>query len=254
MLRRVRFTLLLIHSLGKPFANMSFPAYRLTPPISPLSSSPERPHNKSVMFAPLSPTSSRRLAKIHRNAEDDPDTIHSHSNGHAQSHHISNSRSDPPDVESSDTTTDPNASYDCKSRNSGDKRPRRRRERRNSDPSSDRPNQPSKHRRRSRNASRSPSPASDNEVEILPDRFDADGRPLDRYGNRFAQGRGLNLGGAGGKGNSEMVERIVREVGDVVDGKKTWKDLLRGFVDEASNAGSPEADGSDGGRRRKRRG
>lgn len=46
-----------------------------------------------------------------------------------------------------------------------------------------------------------------------------------------------------------MVERIVRDVGDMVGGKKTWKDLLRGIVDDAGSAGS----GSDGGRSKKRR-
>lgn len=150
--------------------------------------------------------------------------------------------------------------YDLSSYDSpnGERKRRRRRRRRNSDPSSDRPNVPSKHRRRQQNASRSPSPDSGSDVEILPDRFDEDGQPLDKYGNRFRTrdgGRegGLNgglgglLGGGGGSGQQEMIERVVSDFGDVVDGKKTWKDLLRGFMEEqGSNSGS------DGGRRRRR--
>jgi hypothetical protein len=84
-----------------------------------------------------------------------------------------------------------------------------------------------------KNASRSPSPDSD-AVEDLPPRFDGDGKPLQR-------------GGGGGSPQMEMVERIVHGFGDVVDGRKSWRDLLRGFVDEAGGSGS----GSD--RDRKRR-
>jgi hypothetical protein len=42
-----------------------------------------------------------------------------------------------------------------------------------------------------------------------------------------------------------MVEKLVRDVGDIVDGKKSWKDLLRGLGDDAGS-------GSDTGRRRRR--
>jgi len=160
----------------------------------------------------------------------------------------------------------------------------RRRRRRNSDPSSDRPNQPSKHRKRYRNASRSPSPSDDDsgEVEVLPDRFDKDGRPLDRYGNVWQSGgsgsgwrtssfrsKGGRVRGGmasyrtdrdgdrdGGARSSEMVERVVRDVGDVVEGRKSWKDLLAGFVEQASGAGSAIENGSASAspeRRRRRR-
>lgn len=65
-------------------------------------------------------------------------------------------------------------------------------------------------------------------------------------------GRGMSRGGGGG-GESEMVERIVKDVGDVVEGKRTWKDLLRGFVDDAGTGGAGSGS-SDNGRARKRRG
>jgi hypothetical protein len=45
-----------------------------------------------------------------------------------------------------------------------------------------------------------------------------------------------------------MVERIARDFSDVVDGRKSWKDLLRGFFDEASGSGN----GDDRERRRRR--
>lgn len=95
------------------------------------------------------------------------------------------------------------------------------RRRRLSDPSSDRPNVPSEHRRRNQRGSRSPSP----DVEVLPDRFDANGRPLD---------------GAPYDKEYEMVERVVRDFEDALDGRSSWKTLLRGIfvppVDYSSSA------------------
>jgi hypothetical protein len=123
----------------------------------------EQPHNKSVTFAPLSPSSTRTLA-------------------------ISRTR-------------------------------------RNSDPSSDRPNKPQRHRRRHRNPSRSPSPTCSDEVEVLPDRFDKDGRPLDANGHAIPK-------------ETEMVERIVHDFEDVIEGRQTWRSLLRGFFEEAGGGGS----------------
>jgi hypothetical protein len=133
---------------------------------------------------------------------------------------------------------------------------RRRRRRRNSDPSSDRPIQPNKHRRRHHNGSRSPSHSpSSSDVEVLPDRFDKDGRPLDRYGNPFQRsGRGgtRGVGGGGEDGmKQEMVERFTREISDVMEGKKSWVSLLRDVVSGGpSPAGSTEDLG--GGKRRRR--
>lgn len=96
---------------------------------------------------------------------------------------------------------------------------RRRRRRRNSDPSSNRPNSPTQHRRRRKNASRSPSPSS-SEVEVLPDRFDKNGRPIRR---QIEEGP-----------PSEMAERIAMSFEDVVGGKKSWKDLLSDVIGETT--------------------
>jgi len=108
--------------------------------------------------------------------------------------------------------------YDDPSTTNSPKHRRRHRRRRNSDPSSNRPNSPTLHRRRRKNASRSPSPSS-SEVEVLPDRFDKNGRPIRR---QIEQGP-----------PSEMAERIAMSFEDVVEGKKTWKDLLSDVIREA---------------------
>lgn len=130
-------------------------------------------------------------------------------------------------------------------------RHRRRRRRPNSDPSSNRPYHSSpEHSRRRRHhktsLSRDSSPipnSDDSDIEDLPRRFDDEGRPLDGYRNRSG------ISGGGGK-ESEMVEKIVRDVGDVVDGRKTWKDLLKSVVSDASLGGGESA--SDTARRRRR--
>jgi hypothetical protein len=69
-------------------------------------------------------------------------------------------------------------------------------------------------------------------VEELPPRFDKDGRPID--GSR-------GFGGGGG-GQSEMVERVVRDFGDVVDGRKSWKDLLGGIMGDVGGGGKRRRD------------
>ena len=179
----------------------------------------ERPHNRSVSFAPLSPTSTRRLGKKH----EDPVI---------SSEPTATVRLRPTTI---DDTPD-SSTYEV-----GHKRRRRRSRRRNSDPSSDRPHASVKSRR---HHSRDSSPAlhsDESEVEILPDRFDKDGRPLDRYGNLFPR----SVDGRGGSKESEMVEKIVRHVGDIVDGKKSWKDLLRGLGDDSAGGGK------ENGRRRR---
>ncbi|RDW91095.1 hypothetical protein BP5796_02260 [Coleophoma crateriformis] len=164
-------------------------------PTTPMS---ERPHNRSVTFAPLSPTSSRSLAKVHAKAPESAE----------------------PEVSTSDTDISPERSEHHRHHH-------RRRRRRSSDPSSNRPHTPSKHRRRHRNASRSPSPdRSSDDTEVLPDRFDRDGRPLHDRG----------FGGSSGGGN-EMVERLVIGFGDVIEGRSSWKDLLRGVLDEDGSGG-----------------
>lgn len=43
-------------------------------------------------------------------------------------------------------------------------------------------------------------------------------------------------GGEGG-GQTEMVERLVADFGDVVEGRKSWKDMLKDVVLSAQSAG-----------------
>ncbi|PBP19994.1 hypothetical protein BUE80_DR009189 [Diplocarpon rosae] len=238
-----------------PFAD----AGGLNPPYSPVSASPLstpprtrnpspfRPSNpnasKSVVFAPLSPESSRRLAYIHENASSD---THNHSVSHPD-------QSPPSSPSGSETAVDRTSQPQVRTRTrdredlspSDHKRTRRRR-RRNSDATSDRPTQESKHRRRHSNKhhSRSPSPSwSSSEVEVLPDRFDRDGRPLDKYGNSYRSKpkdgslAGL-VGNLGQGGQQEMVEKLVGGFGEVMEGRKSWKDLLRGVVEEGEERGS----------------
>jgi hypothetical protein len=152
----------------------------------------ERPNNRSVTFAPLSPTSSRRLSRIK-------------SKGVTQAYSDSTSSTDQP-----------------------------RLRRRNSEPLSNRPNTPSVHRRRHRRPSLSPSPSSSSaeDIEVLPDRFDAYGRPIESTYRSRSRSRSRGPGNRHGdddfpSGQTEMVERFVRDFSNVVDGRGSWKDLLR---------------------------
>lgn len=184
-------------------------------PVNPIDHNPtDHAHsNKSVMFAPLSPTSSRRLERI-RNAK------------------ANNSSSTIQTYEQPDP--------------SPDHRHRRRRRRRNSDPSSDRPSRPHKHRRRRGASSDESASGSENsDIEVLPDRFDDDGRPIERDRDRERSNLAKEFGGG-----NEMVEKVVRGVGEVVEGRKTWGQLLRGLVAETMIDPS-EASGSDAERERR---
>lgn len=62
---------------------------------------------------------------------------------------------------------------------------------------------------------------------------------------------GLLSGKNGGEGKQEMVEKLATEFGDVIEGRKTWKDLLRGFMEEAGSLSNSERGSS---RRRRERG
>jgi hypothetical protein len=87
-------------------------------------------------------------------------------------------------------------------------------------------------------------------VEELPPRFDKYGRPLDGT-------RGAGFGG----GQGEMVEKIMHDFGDVVDGRKSWKDLIGGLVQGGAlgnlggggGGGGPSSDVRESGSRRKGR-
>jgi len=72
-------------------------------------------------------------------------------------------------------------------------------------------------------------------------------------GNRDRDEDG-GLGGllGGGGGQTEMVEKLATGFGEVMEGRKTWKDLLRGFVEDAGSAGGSPS-GSDRGSSSRRR-
>lgn len=78
------------------------------------------------------------------------------------------------------------------------------------------------------------------DVEVLPERFDRDGRPLYRDRNRSGSREG-DIAKEFGGGN-EMVERVVRGVGDVIAGKQTWGDLLLGLVEDRGVGGDSTTD------------
>jgi hypothetical protein len=77
----------------------------------------------------------------------------------------------------------------------------------------------------------------------------------------YRSDRDRDGGGSGSGGHEmEMVERVVRDVGDVVEGRKSWKDLLAGFVEQAASGsrgaienGSGSGSASPERRRRRRR-
>ena len=199
----------------------------------PESDSELSPHaaSKSVAFTPLSPQSSRTLRKHHAEQE---------------AHRLAGeSRSRERD--------DPDADEDDSAVAHGDDRSvaARTRNRRGSDPSS---NRPVITRRRTRRDDSPDSELSDEGIEVLPDRFDAQGRPLDRSGRpvggragdsrwhtrqgdfeyRSPRGRdGLNVQGQWGIGGTdpEMVERMVRGVtGALGSGKGGWMGIVGGLL------------------------
>lgn len=127
------------------------------------------------------------------------------------------------------------------------RRRKRRRRRRDSYPSSDRPRPPRSRRRDAQ--TRSPSPiSSSSDIEELPPRFDREGYPLDARNSTSRNSRGMGMaptmsgglgdilaglgggGGARGNGKQEMVERVVRDLGDVVEGRKSWRDMVGGLL------------------------
>jgi len=56
-------------------------------------------------------------------------------------------------------------------------------------------------------------------VEVLPDRFDKYGRPIDE-----------TRGGP----EQEIVERLAHQFTDVLDGRASWKDLVKVFLDDGA--------------------
>ncbi|KAL2134095.1 hypothetical protein VTI74DRAFT_982 [Chaetomium olivicolor] len=187
-------------------------------PSNPASSAPElsTPHTtKSVTFIPLSPKSSATLRRHHEQQ-------------------ATKSEND-----------DNNSDSDISLIRIGEDKPRHRR---SSDPSSDRPLIAT--RRSDKSASSKDDDDDDEEViELLPDRFDAQGRPLDGSSTTPARGRlhsrcgdfeyrsprgpgGLNVRGEWGVAgtDAEMVERIVRNVTGVLEGRGSWMGLIGGIL------------------------
>lgn len=184
---------------------------------------------KSVAFIPLSPQSSRTLRKHHET-------------------HEQTERNAAPDSELEDQAA-------------GSRRPALNRRRSDSDPSADRP---LIHRRRRR---RNESPHSgEGDVEVLPDRFDSAGRPINPHDPRRWHTRqgdfeynprdrgGTHAQGAWGiQGTDpEMVNRMAGSVGSLLQGRQGFLGILGTVLTSlpgSSGTGGPrgaiEDEGSD---------
>lgn len=215
--------------------------------ISTVPDSPP-PSAKTVGFVPLSPQSSRTLRKLH---EDHEQTERGVSEAAAE---------ESPAPEADDQVT----------RRS---RPPIRRHRSDSDPSADRPVVQRRRRRRDE------SPLSnDEEIEVLPARFDSAGRPLDAQDPRGWTSRqgdfeyrpqsrnGTHVRGAWGVGGTdpEMVNRMAQGVGNILEGRQGFLGLLGNVLShlpgpsgggrrEALEDTRDEEDEDDGRRRRRHR-
>ncbi|KAL2178148.1 uncharacterized protein P884DRAFT_198993 [Thermothelomyces heterothallicus CBS 202.75] len=190
------------------------PANLFTPPANTTSETdaPDTPRtSKSVIFVPLSPKSSATLRRHHEEQ---------------------GAKSDAVDISSE----------------SDDNRISSRRGR-NSDPSSGRPLTPGR-RVYGKGASSEPETDDEEAIEMLPDRFDAEGRPLD--GSSPIRGRGsawhsrrgdfeyrsprgangMSMRGEWGVAgtDAEAVERIVRNVTGVLEGRGSWLGLISGIL------------------------
>lgn len=115
---------------------------------------------------------------------------------------------------------------------------------------------------------------SDSEVEILPDRFDSQGRPLNRssgamrwrqgaFESRPRNGNGWHTSGAWAVGGTDddAVQKIASDIEGMISGHGSWKTLLKdvvGVVQEAQHGGQRRIDDVDNdeeryGRRRRRK-
>ena len=207
-----------------PDTDPSVSVDRVNPYIPPPSSTtseiepPDTPQTKSVVFIPLSPKSSATLRR------------------HREEH----TKSDTEDVAGD--------SDDGKNNNS----------------KAAEPNHPPRRRR----ASDTEDDEEEEVIEMLPDRFDAQGRPLDgpassrssshRRGGEFEYrsprgAEGTNVRGAWGVAgtDAETVERIVRDVTGVLEGRGSWMGLIGGILSgsllKGPAGGSSSNGGGDGG-------
>ncbi|KAK4121333.1 hypothetical protein N657DRAFT_682980 [Parathielavia appendiculata] len=234
------------------------PHPRPPPPAASESVPEDAPRTpKSVVFIPLSPKSSATLRRHHEE--------------HA-------SKSETEDIPSE---SDDDGDEDRDKGLSADKEPgstSSRRRRRKSDPSSDRALAPPVLRSRDNRdtaSSFSEPPETDDEevIEMLPDRFDAQGRPLDdgsepssSYSSRGWHSRrgdfeyrsprgstdkgGLNMRGEWGVAgtDAEVVERVVQRVTGVLEGRGSWWGLIGGILSGSLlHSGSATADEGGGG-------
>jgi len=236
--------------------------------LSPKSSKTLLRHRKETGQRSLSdddlPTSAAALVPYLNSREESPERTHSRHRSHR------------------DRSPDRERERDLSPVSSRNSKPRRRR---SSDPSSDRR---MVRRRRSRRSPSSDSGSDTGTVEELPNRFDSEGRPLDRprysrrageWEKRDSRGRSYEKGAwsieGGGIGEgAEVVERVVKEVADVIEGKSSWLGLIQGVLSggllegpehrshQRSQSEHSERDGDysheydreyDGGRRRRER-
>lgn len=189
---------------------------------------------KSVGFIPLSPKSSQTLRQHHREiAHKDHDSDSDSSLDHPT-----------PDSETWSQLVPTSAAASA---------PSRPRSRRLSDPSHNRPY----------------TPDSDGDVvELLPDRFDSQGRPLDRppvsrtysrqgdFVYRFPWPEpGWNVSGRWGVmgADDRQVEKIARKVTDAIEGRGSVLGLLGGILNGSLLEGEGERESGDEGRERKSR-
>jgi hypothetical protein len=190
---------------------------------------------KSVTFIPLSPQSSRTLRKHHESQE--------------------RTNREAPDGDA----RDPSPAHDPDNRVAPPRRPRFHRQRSDSDPSSDRPVV----QRRKRRGDESPLSDEDDVDEVLPDRFDASGRPLDptdprRWHSRRGEfeyrprGGGTHVQGAWGiqSTDPEMVSRVAQGVGNLLQGRQGWMGVLGNVLTNLPGPSNGDG-GGDGGRRRR---
>jgi hypothetical protein len=214
------------------------------PPPPPTSDA--SPPTKSVTFIPLSPQSSRTLLAHRQGTQAERDDKETDDNKNPPSSPF------PPLTSShADDPVDDQAA------------PRHARNisRRLSDPSANRP--PNSRRRPRGDASPDSNPDED-DIEVLPDRFDASGRPFDT-GGATGRGRGLHsrhgdfeyrsprrANGWNTRGqwavsgtDGEAVERIVQGMTGALEGRGSWLGLLGGLLSGSLLEG-PARDGASG--------
>lgn len=178
---------------------------------------------KSVVFIPLSPQSSRTLRRHRKTHEQDT----------------------APGTGLSDQVVQA-------------KRPNFSRRRSDSDPSADRP-LVQRHRRRRDEPPR----LNEDEVEVLPDRFDSAGRPIDAAGPRPVHIRrgdfeyrprsrsGTHVQGAWGVQGTdpEMVNRMAESVGSLLQGRQGLLGILGNVLTNLPGSSGVVGDGGGGGAR-----